>query len=103
MTLMSEKIGQGPTRRCDAKCYNGKHARCTCICGGRNHGAGLQKAIDNVRDVFLPTITARPGADIPAFVRELAGMNKGFDRDRAAQRKLFRNSEVLRTVQGSLF
>lgn len=56
MVLMTEKIGQGPTRRCDARCYNGKHAVCSCICGGKNHGAGLQQAMDNVREIFLPII-----------------------------------------------
>lgn len=27
------------TRRCDAKCQNGKRAECNCICGGKNHGS----------------------------------------------------------------
>lgn len=41
--------------RCDAKCYawldqpRRHKVRCTCICGGRNHGAGETLAISNVR------------------------------------------------------
>jgi hypothetical protein len=37
--------------RCDAKCYNAKEPGCTCVCGGRNHGAGLEKATDNTREM----------------------------------------------------
>lgn len=106
MTLMSEKIGQDAARRCDAKCYNAHHSRCHCICGGKNHGAGLQQAIDNVRDIFLPALmqhSERAGVDVPEFVRQLAGMKKGADRDRATQKRLFRGSEIVRTVQGVLF
>lgn len=30
--------------RCDARCYDGSGDRCRCICGGKNHRAGLQTA-----------------------------------------------------------
>lgn len=40
------------TRRCDAKCYNADHPDCDCICGGRNHGAGLNKAIEKNKEQF---------------------------------------------------
>lgn len=56
MTLMTEKIGQGSTRRCDARCYNAKRVKCTCICGGLNHKAGLKQATQNVEDVFFSKI-----------------------------------------------
>lgn len=36
------------SRRCDAKCYNAESSDCDCVCNGRNHGAGLQKAQENV-------------------------------------------------------
>jgi len=36
--------------RCDARCYNAKEPHCECICGGRNHGVGLQKAIEQARE-----------------------------------------------------
>lgn len=40
-------------RRCDARCYNGKPTtKCKCICGGRNHAGGLDKAVDNNRRLF---------------------------------------------------
>ncbi len=53
MTLLTEQIGQDNERRCDAKCYNAKHPSCDCVCGGKNHGAGLDRAMDNVREIFL--------------------------------------------------
>ena len=64
MTLMSETIGSGPTRRCDAKCYNAKSGDCTCICGGKNHAVGLQKASENVQQIFLPMLEERTGLKI---------------------------------------
>lgn len=33
--------------RCDATCYNSAGKRCTCICGGRNHGMGRSWATAN--------------------------------------------------------
>jgi hypothetical protein len=63
MTLMSEKIGQNATRRCDARCYDAKRDHCTCLCGGLNHGAGLKQAMTNVRETFLPVLEKR-GIDL---------------------------------------
>jgi hypothetical protein len=37
--------------RCDARCYDAKHPDCDCICGGVNHGAGLNRAVDNTREL----------------------------------------------------
>ena len=33
---------------CSARCHTAKGARCKCICGGINHGAGLRQAIENI-------------------------------------------------------
>ncbi|GAI69117.1 unnamed protein product [marine sediment metagenome] len=33
--------------RCDAHCYDAKHRKCTCICGGKNHGVGFMQALIN--------------------------------------------------------
>ena len=40
---------KGCVGRCDANCYEATHARCHCICGGRNHSAGKLRAEENVR------------------------------------------------------
>lgn len=47
MTLMSQGFSSGEQHRCDARCYNAKGPDCDCICGGKNHGVGLQKAQEN--------------------------------------------------------
>lgn len=47
MTLIAVYDNDGCRGRCDARCYNAKCDHCDCICHGRNHGAGLKKAMDN--------------------------------------------------------
>lgn len=51
-TLIAAYNSEGCIGRCDAKCYNAKHPDCDCICGGRNHGVGRQKAEQNTRELF---------------------------------------------------
>lgn len=46
-TVLAVYNSDGCVGRCDANCHDAKSAHCTCICGGKNHGAGLQKAIEN--------------------------------------------------------
>lgn len=49
-TLIAVYTGRICVGRCDAKCYAAKHKNCDCICGGKNHGAGETKALENTRD-----------------------------------------------------
>jgi hypothetical protein len=50
-TLISVYNSSGCVGRCDAHCYNANHGtKCECICGGANHAAGEQRAVDNVRN-----------------------------------------------------
>lgn len=50
-TLIAAYNSEGCIGRCDAKCYNATHPECDCICGGRNHGAGVQKATENTKEL----------------------------------------------------
>ena len=50
-TLISYQSSGGDQGRCDAKCYGAHEPDCDCICGGRNHGAGKQQAIENTREL----------------------------------------------------
>ena len=43
MVLIEVWNSEGLVGRCDARCYNAKEVHCECICGGKNHGAGLQR------------------------------------------------------------
>jgi hypothetical protein len=49
-TLISYQSSGGEQGRCDAKCYNAQEPECDCICGGSNHGAGREQAIENTRE-----------------------------------------------------
>ena len=51
MTLISYQSSGGDQGRCDAKCYDAHEEPCDCICGGRNHGAGREQAIENMREL----------------------------------------------------
>ena len=48
-TLIAVYDSEGCRGRCDARCYNATGDECTCICGGMNHGAGLQRAMQNTQ------------------------------------------------------
>jgi predicted RNase H-like HicB family nuclease len=51
MTLIAVYNSDECAGRCEAKCYEAAHSDCDCICGGCNHGADLQKATDNTREM----------------------------------------------------
>ncbi len=38
-------------RHCDARCYDAESGECGCVCGGRNHGAGLTRAQEITADM----------------------------------------------------
>lgn len=49
-TLISAHNSEGCIGRCDAKCHEATSDTCNCICGGMNHGAGLDKAMKNTQE-----------------------------------------------------
>lgn len=51
VTLISYQSSGGDQGRCDARCYDAHLPECDCICGGRNHGAGLAQAEENTREL----------------------------------------------------
>lgn len=50
-TLIAVYNSEGCQGRCDARCYEATSSDCDCICGGRNHGVGLDQAADNTREL----------------------------------------------------
>jgi hypothetical protein len=62
-TLIHETTAGGKQRRCDARCYGARTPRCTCICGGRNHGVGLERALQQTQALFLLPSVARQQRD----------------------------------------
>lgn len=57
-TLLAVYNSEGCVGRCDANCYEAKSPDCQCVCGGRNHGAGLKQAMENTRELFEPMLEA---------------------------------------------
>ena len=57
-TLIAVYNSEGCIGRCDAKCYQAQEPGCQCICGGKNHGAGLARATENTRALAEPWLEA---------------------------------------------
>jgi hypothetical protein len=88
--LLTETIGQGPVRRCDGRCYNGKNKTCVCICGGRNHGVGLEQALKNVQEIFQPMLAAFDTEHQPFLITRVAERRLRRDALPEAMRKYVR-------------
>ena len=73
MTLIAVYNSDGCVGRCDAKCYNATSHECECICGGANHGAGKQQAVDNTRELV--------GVWIDAWKEEHPGQEFNFKKN----------------------
>lgn len=50
-TLIAVYNSEGCVGRCDARCYEATSPDCECICGGKNHGAGKQQAVENTSEL----------------------------------------------------
>jgi hypothetical protein len=52
-TAIAVYNSEGVVGRCDAKCHNAQSPECDCICGGRLHGVGADRAVaENTRQHF---------------------------------------------------
>ncbi|MGK7344991.1 MAG: hypothetical protein ACNS63_04205 [Candidatus Nitrospinota bacterium M3_3B_026] len=49
-TLIAVYDSDGLVGRCDARCHDATTAHCNCVCGGMNHGAGAERALENTRE-----------------------------------------------------
>lgn len=71
MTLIALYTSEGCVGRCDAKCYDATEPSCNCICGGKNHGAGKARAIENTRAELIDKLKAAGELEIAAEVAQL--------------------------------
>ena len=84
-TLISVYGSDGCEGRCDARCYEAQEPQCDCICGGRNHGAGLHRAMQNTRQMaeewmqaYAQTHSLREARwEIPALLPEQLPLFEG--------------------------
>ena len=70
MTTLIHAQGAG-AGRCDAKCYDAQFPKCECVCGGLNHGAGLNAAKDNTTNLageMLDQVESRGGFIAPELL-----------------------------------
>lgn len=51
-TVLAVYNSDGCVGRCDANCHDAKSAECDCICGGKNHGKGLEQAVENNKELL---------------------------------------------------
>jgi len=58
MILIEVRNSDGVVGRCDAKCYEAGTPKCKCVCGGVNHGVGLNKAIKATANIYEDVIRA---------------------------------------------
>ena len=107
VALIAVYNSEGCVGRCDARCYDAAHADCDCICGGKNHGAGLERARANVADyaehelerwaaqqgLDPATLTLRAQGDLFPF-----GSEPTTDEIRAALRRARRAVQEARAV-----
>ena len=57
---------------CGSSCYEAKEPECKCICGGRNHGIGFQRAMAQTAEIVEACIKeAKPGTSIQNEAKEL--------------------------------
>ena len=69
-TLIAVYNNDGCKGRCDARCYEACEPHCDCVCGGRNHGAGLERAVENTRELaneWMETFTQQHHIETPRW------------------------------------
>jgi hypothetical protein len=57
MTLIYVANSNGCVGRCDSRCYEAVMPDCHCICGGKNHGVGLERAKSNTEELAKQKLT----------------------------------------------
>lgn len=74
--LISVYNSDGCVGRCDAKCYDADSDECDCICGGKNHGAGLAAARENTAELaegWLERWAESQGLDVKGLTASAQG------------------------------
>ncbi len=62
-TLITQETSGGKRRSCTDRCHNARHPKCTCICGGRYHGAArdgsLGQKVEEFQDQIIKELERR--------------------------------------------
>ncbi len=74
-TLLTVGNSEGQ-RRCDARCYDAEGGACDCCCGGKNHGVGLRRAVEQTQQLaekWIQAAAQRQGCSVAQLKGELFG------------------------------
>jgi hypothetical protein len=63
-TVLAVYNTKGCLGRCDARCHEARGTVCRCVCGGANHGVGVEQAAEN---------SAQMGEEIARSCQDNAG------------------------------
>ena len=71
MILIEVRDNNGVVGRCDANCYEAGCPKCTCVCGGVNHGVGLNAALRRTANIYEDVIRANvpEGIEVEKVIR----------------------------------
>lgn len=100
-TIMTQGNSEG-TRRCDGTCHNATKPKCSCVCGGRYHGAGKQAQAMLTRDWFGEDWKEKKAAIEAAGGSFVAVVGEALSRDRGRRRRPTQASLFDRDSEGSL-
>jgi len=75
-TLLAVYNSNGCVGRCDASCYDAKHDKCVCICGGRNHGKGYIQASENALELYQECVEKYDKVEVTARQLRLFDIEK---------------------------
>lgn len=68
-TIIAVYNSSGCVGRCDAKCYEAREPTCECICGGANHGAGYDRAVENTTAWMIEEAEATGNEQAATYLR----------------------------------
>ncbi len=66
-TVMTSQDGK---RRCDSTCHQARHPHCTCICGGKFHGAIVVSTKEAERKELEELISKRVSKRTPVVLAD---------------------------------
>ncbi|WP_289009066.1 hypothetical protein [uncultured Thermomonospora sp.] len=68
VALLTVRRGNTVVDQCNATCYEASGKVCRCVCGGANHGVGLEQAVVNTRAMHAAWVArARATRGIDTF------------------------------------
>lgn len=104
MTLIEVRVGGRLIGRCDARCYEAVTPECECVCGGKNHGKGavraIQQTLETGHGLIPPEWRERGEIIFPIAAKSPEEIQRRIERER---RQFRRVRIVLRPLRGAQY